>query len=162
MLTQIRLKELLRYNPETGIFTRIKTAGRFIAGSVAGTINNEGYISIFIDRQSYRAHRLVWLYIYGCFPSGNIDHKDTRRSNNAINNLRDISQFGNMQNQVKAHSNNISSGLLGVHQVKGMKKYRAAIWLNGKQKHIGYFDTPEDAHESYLKYKRIYHSGCTI
>jgi len=72
MLTQERLKELLTYNPDTGVFTRKKVSrgGRWKVGTLDGT----GYIHTRVDYKIYLAHRLAWLYMYGEFPTETIDH----------------------------------------------------------------------------------------
>src|SRR4051812_40825019 len=104
MVTQERLKQVLVYSPESGLFTR--------RGRVAGT-TYRGRINIFIDYRGYLAHRLAWLYVHGRWPIGDIDHIDGNASNNAISNLREVSRSVNMQNQRRARSDS-RTGLLGV------------------------------------------------
>ncbi len=58
MLTAQRLREVLNYDPKTGVFTWIKDAGggeRIKAGSVAGWEDKRGYINIGVDGYKYRA-----------------------------------------------------------------------------------------------------------
>lgn len=165
MLTQEHLKELLNYNPDTGIFTyKISRCGyRGIKiGDTAGSVSTDNYRRIGIAGKKYLAHRLAWFYMYGVWPDFQIDHRDHDRSNNRINNLRDVTQSGNMQNQVKATKQNLSCGFLGVrfHDKKG--KYEAQIRINGKQKHLGSFPTAQEAHSAYLLAKRLHHSTCMI
>nr|UVX44468.1 MAG: zinc-binding loop region of homing endonuclease [Bacteriophage sp.] len=65
-LTQDRLKELLHYNHDTGIFTWVQRASKSVrVGNSAGSKNKSGYIDIRIDKSLHKAHRLAWLYIYG-------------------------------------------------------------------------------------------------
>ena len=59
MITQERLKELLNYCSETGLFTKAES------GELVGVDNGRGYITIFVSGASYRAHRLAWLYVHG-------------------------------------------------------------------------------------------------
>jgi len=81
MITQARLKELLNYDPETGIFTRLTYGkGNFYIGSVAGGRTKNRYIAINLDKKIYLAHRLAHLYMTGEWPKDQIDH---------INNIRD-------------------------------------------------------------------------
>ena len=161
-LTQSRLKELLDYNQETGIFTcKVARANNSIpVGSIAGSLSN-GYIRICIYGRSYMAHRLAWLYVYGVWPDNEIDHKDTVKHHNWLNNLRDVTHSGNQQNVATARRNN-KTGLLGSVFHKASGKYQAAIVISGKKQHLGIFSTPEEAHEVYLAAKRIHHSTCTI
>ncbi len=162
-LTQERLKELLSYDPESGLFVwRIARGGR-MPGSDAGTVTNR-YLIINVDRRLYRAHRLAWLYSYGSWPVADIDHIDGDRLNNRISNLRQASRSENMQNQHTARSNN-RSGLLGVHYMKRghrLRRWYSKIKVGEKQKMLGYFLTPEEAHEAYLKAKKLHHPFQTI
>jgi len=157
-LTQERLKEVLHYCPETGIFTWIKKLSKRIKiGVPAGCDDHRGYLLIRIDGILHKSHRLAWLYVYGCFPVNDIDHIDNIRNHNWIKNLREATRSNNMQNQIKATANNKSTKLLGSSFFKRDGNYRAQIQINKKNKHIGYFDTPEKAHQAYIEEKRKIH-----
>lgn len=143
MVTQARLKELLDYDPGTGVFIWRVSRGTARAGSVAGTFNSEGYIRIKIDRKLYLAHRLVWLYVCGKFPVNQLDHIDRDPSNNRIENLRLATQAENKQNLSKPYTN--TSGVVGVSWNKQTGKWQAYIQLNNRQIHLGLFDTIEEA-----------------
>lgn len=109
-------------------------------GKEAGSKTNTGYWEISIKGRRFLRHRLIWLYHYGKWPD-NIDHEDQHKSNDHIENLRSVSHTINMKNR-KRSSNN-KTGVNGVHICN--KKYRAQIYLNGKCKHLGMFDTLEEA-----------------
>lgn len=158
MLTQERLKEVLHYDPDTGVFTWLIDRGSAKRGNRAGTCGIRGYIQLTIDGVQYKAHRLVWLYMTGQLPKHQVDHIDRRKWNNAFKNLRDVTPSTNKQNQADPCANN-KSGFLGVR--KKYRKWIAQIWLDGKSIHIGQFQTPELAYEAYLKKKREIHVGCT-
>ena len=163
MLTAQRLRDLLHYNPETGIFIRKvgrpgKKAG---VGDVAGTIVGKGYVGIRIDGYKYKAHHLAWLYVHGAFPSLLLDHRDTDKKNNRIGNLRETTNAVNSQNRKRANANS-KSGFLGVHYCATKKAWIASINLYGHRKTIGRYPSPEDAHAAYLAVKREHHLGCTI
>ena len=163
MLTLQRLKEVLHYNRRTGLFTwNIKISKKVTVGSTAGTISYFGYIQIGIDKKLYLAHILAWFYVYGVWPTGEIDHKDTDKKNNRIKNLRDVTHANNLQNQVRARTDNKSTKLLGVTFDKYRGTYMAKICTDKKYKFLGRFETPELAHAAYVKTKRKYHSTCTI
>jgi hypothetical protein len=161
-LTQERLKKLLSYDPDTGVFIWLvrPSHSHVHVGDLAGTKDPSGYIYIKISGKRYFAHRLAWLYVYGEWPRHNIDHKDGIGDNNRIANLRDVTQSINAQNIKKANADS-KTGVLGVTRYKG-GKYRALIMINGRNKHLGLFDTAEQAHNAYLETKRIYHAGFMI
>lgn len=149
-LTVQRLKELLRYDPETGVFYRLKGTGKGAhVGAVAGSKTKFGYIVISADRHPYMAHRLAWLYTTGDWPAGLLDHKDGDRSNNAFSNLREATKSQNAAN-AKRHSDN-SSGIKGVSLHKASGRWRATIGFNGRQFGLGYFVTKEEAQAAYSK-----------
>lgn len=117
LLTQERLKEVLEYNLKTGELVWIERKQGRKFGQVAGCLEkSNGYVKIDIDGDTYYAHRLVWLYVYGYFPKGDkplIDHVDGNPSNNRIDNLKECCHAENMRN-TKMMSNN-TSGVTGVY-----------------------------------------------
>ncbi len=150
MLTQKRLKELLHYNPKTGIFVwKVRRQGVRLT-TVAGCKEKQhGYVYIKISYKRYAAHRLAWLYVKGKWPKGIIDHKDTIKYHNWIKNLRDVTPTINGQNRIKANSTN-QTGFLGVSFHKQSGVYRAKIT-------IGSYLTPELAHAAYVAAKKKLH-----
>lgn len=161
MLTQERLKELLEYNPETGVFIRKKQTSNSHIGDIAGGINSKiGYHQISIEGVRMYSHRLAWLYIYGSFPEKEIDHVNGIRSDNRICNLRTVDRQLNEQNKNKANKNNLS-GFRGV-TIRKDKNYDVRIEVNGKVIYLGYFYCPIEGHKAYLEAKRKYHAGCTL
>jgi hypothetical protein len=154
-LTQERLKELLSYDPETGIFINLKSRGTAKIGSVAGC-KNRGYVCIRINSKSYLAHRLAWLYVHGNFPEKYLDHMNEIRDDNRIINLRLATNQENQHNRSSANSDS-ASGYLGVGWHKQYGKWMTRIQLNGRRKHLGFFNTAEEASEAYLAAKRDLH-----
>lgn len=144
-ITQERLKELVYYNSETGIFTRIKrTSNSTKVGDIAGSINKcNGYSEFHLDSKKYSAHRLVWLYVYGRFPSHQIDHIDHNRSNNRLSNLREVTQSENNKNLSLRKLN--KNGCTGIYWCNTYKKWHARINVDGKSIHIGYFANKDEA-----------------
>lgn len=156
MLTQERLKELLHYNPDTGVFTRNTSGRRWKAGETSGCLLNTGYIAIRMDKKNYQAHRLAWLYIHGRLPDNEIDHINGVRSSNGILNLREASRSENSQNRRGPISKNVS-GYLGVRFAAERNKYVATIGIDGKYTFLGRFDTAIEASCAYLAAKREMH-----
>jgi hypothetical protein len=158
MITQEILKELLHYDPTTGIFTwKVKVWPGGIIGSIAGSIGWKGYWEVKLHSKKYKGHRLAWFYVYGIWPSNQIDHKDRIKLNNAIDNLRDVPQTINQQNRIEAQRNNLSTGFHGVSYDKESGKYRARIKTDGIRKHLGRYETAELAYAAYLSAKKMYH-----
>lgn len=160
MLTQERLKEVLTYGPETGVFlNRIKRSWRSPAGSVAGCIYRGkwgSYWVVRVDMKMYFAHRLAWLYMVGRWPKEHIDHINGNGIDNRMCNLREATNFENAQNiSSKARA---ASGYVGVRWSPGSKKWYASIGTNYKNKFIGLFDNPADAHAAYLSEKARIHT----
>ena len=151
------LKEVLQYDPCTGIFTRLKSAGGEAAGSVAGSHHCEGYISIGVCSERHLAHRLAWLYMTGAWPVGDIDHKDWIKTNNKFSNLREATRSQNMQNRTKAGSRS-KSGLLGVSSFRDGKRWVAHIRANGRNRYLGIFATAQEAHTAYFLAKSQLHT----
>lgn len=160
--TEEQLREALFYDSETGIFIwklrprshfRLektqKAMNKTHAGRVAGR-DNHGYKNIRVFNKEYRAHRVAWLFVYGEWPKGEIDHINGDRSDNRISNLRDASRTENRRNSFMQKHN--TSGINGVSWHKGDKRWRAFIKVNGKQKHIGNFANMEDAIRARRKY----------
>lgn len=165
-LTAARLREVLHYEPLTGVFTRrIDVVGahgavRFRAGEVAGCADARGYRKIGIAQCRYQAHRLAWLYMTGSWPAKNIDHIDGDGLNNRFANLRDVAQGVNVQNRQRVSARN-ATGLLGAYRSK-LGYTTAKIVADGRRIYLGSFATAEEAHAAYLEAKRKLHEGCTI
>ena len=156
-ITAERLRELLHYDPEEGIFTWIKLkSNRAPVGSRAGRDNRNGYRRINIDGHGYYEQRLAWLYVYGEWPEYEIDHRDGVGFNNKIANLRKATHLQNSQNLPLSATN--TSGMRGVSWCKNYGKWEAYIWLSYRKIGLGYFDNVREAGEAYLKAKQKLHS----
>ena len=157
-LTATRLREILLYDPESGLFTYRTPRGPSKAGAVAGSKTHDGYWRITIDGREYKAHRLAWLYVHGQWPRGEVDHRLGQRTDNRIAELRDLTSTGNRQN-LRGPTARSSTGFLGVSWHKRFRKFEARIRVNGKGLFLGRFDDPEVAHHAYLEAKRLHHEG---
>ena len=159
VITLERLRELLVYEPTTGVFTnRVSRSSRALAGSVAGSPDADGYLQIRLDGKNYKAHRLAWLYITGSWPTGLIDHHNGKVAENRFTNLRDATPRVNSQN---VHGARIDSGtgLLGSSFDAKRGKYLAQISINGRKKNLGRYATAEEAHQVHIAAKRLHHEG---
>lgn len=151
MLTLEFLKNILSYDPLTGIFRwkrrSTKYSARVNIGSIAGSIHNSGHREISIKSKLYKAHRLAWFYIYGVWPRSWIDHKNGIRDDNRIENLRECTPSQNSCNSRGWAKR--KSPYKGVYPQK--KRWQAAIRKDRKLIYLGSFETPWEAHKAYIK-----------
>ena len=162
--TPEELRQLLRYEPETGnlfwlerpeaLFQNGKQTAKHncrawnakLAGKEAMTTTNKGYHQGTIFKRMIKAHRAIWAIHYGHWPRGEIDHIDGDTKNNKIDNLREVSRTENMRNVSRRRDN--SSGATGVYwDVRGQYWY-AQIKVAGKAIHLGQFDDMGDARQA--------------
>jgi len=136
------LASVLRYDNETGEFYRVKPRPQD-RGRPAGSIDNNGYRVISIKAKQFKAHRLAWLYVHGVEPTRMIDHIDGDRSNNRIENLREVTPFENAKNQRMRKDN--TSGFTGVTWSKSAQKWRVCVKSEGVSHHLGYYIDKEAA-----------------
>jgi hypothetical protein len=147
MLTQDRLKELLHYDPETGVFTWLKSgkgihARKNLAAGCTDSGKGRGYKRIRVDGVLYYAHRLAWLYVHGEWPSVHVDHH--RSDDDRIGNLRPCTPAQNAANSRLRVDN--TSGFKGVRKAHGCARWVAQT---NRHKYIGIFKSPQEAAEAY-------------
>ena len=142
-MNQLFLKELLHYDPETGIFRWNKQRRNIKLGEVAGGRNSIGYIFIRLFYNRFLAHRLAWMYMYGNFPPDEIDHINGVRDDNRIINLRAVSHAENAKNQ-RINSTN-TSGVTGVSWNKAAQKWKAQVRQDNKTLYFGIYSNFLDA-----------------
>ena len=149
-LSAERLREVMEYDPDTGIFYR----RRFRVRRPSGNLHYEGYLRIFVDGANYFAQRLAWLYVYGRWPEGDIDHIDGDRLNNRISNLRETEHWLNMHNRTAPRPKKDPTIPRGVQQ-RG-NRWRAMIGVNNRRIVLGSFDSKEEAGRAYAEAAELY------
>jgi len=143
MLTHERLREVLRYDPETGVFTwLVKPRKRELKNAEAGCINAKGYRQIGVDGKLYRSNRLAWFYVTGTWPTAQIDHENQVRADDRFANLREATHSQNQANSKVRKASR--TGVKGVEQLPG-GRFRAYIHIGNDKKHLGTFPTTEEA-----------------
>lgn len=143
------MQKWLHFDADEGVFYRLSG---YNSGKLAGYVTKDGYIIINIMYRRYYAHLLAWWYTHGEWPNRNIDHINNDKADNRPCNLRLATQHQNLMNQ-RIRVNN-KSGYKGVVYTRG--KWRAHITINYKKKWLGYFDTPEQAHQAYCEAAKLY------
>jgi len=146
MLTAKRLRQVLTYDPETGIFRwKIVVHGPVVPGDVAGALHSSMHRQIRVDGQLYQSGRLAWLYMKGRWPKGEI---------NCINGDRSDIRWANLREITRSQGRSLSPprGKLGVKGVWGKQgKYVAQVKANGRRRYLGTFDTLKEASAAYAK-----------
>jgi hypothetical protein len=146
MLTAAQVRELLSYNPRTGVFHWKVSAGRAKCGKAAGGRDRRGVHRVRIDGQLYQASRLAWLYVTGRWPKHEItcingDRSDIRRVN--------LQETTHSQRRAFAPARS-KLGVKGVW-ITRHGKYVAEIRIARQKKYLGCFDTLEEANTAYAK-----------
>ena len=151
-ITKELLHEFLDYNEQTGwLVWKVHRGGTARKGARAGTIDYEGYRLVSIYNKTYKAHRLIWMYMTGSWPVGVIDHIDRNPDNNKFDNLRDCSHSDNAHNKFSSRG---KSSYQGVYLDSKSGRPTAMIRLNGKPRYLRSFDTEEEASIAYLSVKK--------
>jgi hypothetical protein len=167
MLTQTRLRELLHYAPETGVFTWLVPSKNGIkVGDRAGCLRKSqrhggpDYRVIRLDLVLFLEHRLAWLYMTGAFPPSQLDHENNKPFDNRWTNLRIATNAQNNQNMPKKKNNR--SGFKGVSLDPRRGTYNADCQAEGKRIRKSGFKTAEEAYAFYQlvavdTHKEFYH-----
>lgn len=144
-----RLRELLRYDQKTGSFCRLNSVRGHFAGPISVKPTPEGYIVICVDGIRYQAHRLAWVYVHGCWPSTEIDHKNGDKADNRIENLRLATHIQNQANKPGSLSNQAGKkGVFPAPWAKG-RRWCAQIKVNRKTYYLGSYRSVDDASAAY-------------
>jgi hypothetical protein len=146
-LTAAVLRDALHYDSETGQFTWKSPRPKIRVGEVAGKIGTHGYRLICLNRKSYGAHRLAWLYVTGDWPEAEIDHINHDRLDNSFANLRSASRVQNLGNKIRQSNN--KSGIKGVFREKRRNKWIAEIRRGSTRLYLGQYDDINHAAEAY-------------
>lgn len=148
-ITAERLRELVEYDPSTGVFKWRAYRRGMRHDLVVGCSDDKGYVRMKVDGQRYRGHQLAWLYVTGEWPAMRIDHRDLDKGNNRWDNLRAATNSQNGANRPVLSTN--KSGFKGVCWRAREKKWCAQITHDRRVNHLGYFTKPEDAHAAYAQ-----------
>ena len=146
LLTIERLKEVAHYDPGTGSWTRLKAVRGTRVGPIAGCLLPCGHRVITIDGQTHRSSHLAFFYVTGCWPAAEIDHRNCDPADDAWVNLREANSSQNKCN--RRVSTRSASGLKGAYRYGN--RWRSQVGRRGEVRHLGVFDTAEEAHEAFV------------
>lgn len=141
----MKVAKILRYYKRTGLLAWSKNSGK--QGQAVCHTAKDGYLMIFITMDGikcrFMAHRIAWLKAYRTMPTGEIDHINGDRSDNRIENLRDVPKFLNSRNAAKRKDN--TSGVSGVYWDSTANAWRAAVRVNGSRRYVGVYHSLDSA-----------------
>ena len=161
------LRQLLRYEPETGkLFWKERAPehypcgfGRYTAARSSLTFNikhanreagcldeSNGYLRLSILGSKTYAHRAIWAIETECWPDYDIDHINGCRTDNRLANLRAVDRHENTKNQRLRSTN--TSGRMGVKKIQKTGRWRSGIMVDGVSHHIGVYATFDEASEA--------------
>ena len=139
MITQAELLELFDYkNGE--IYWKKTFSKKTKIGNKAGRKQSLGYIQVNVNKKSYLAHRIIFAMHNGYFPKS-IDHINGSKSDNRIENLREVTASQNLQNTKKPITN--TSGYKNVYFHPSRNKWQVKLVVNKTNKSFGYYDDLE-------------------
>jgi hypothetical protein len=154
-LTAKVVRELLDYNPDTGVLTWRERDRRWFknigawhrwnvcyAGKRTGCLDNRQRRCIGIFGRQYLEHRVVFLWMTGRWPKPEVDHIDHDTTNNKWKNLRKASRKENAKNQSLFRTN--KSGHVGIYRCYNWG-YLVQIGVNGRIHQLGRFPTMQKA-----------------
>jgi hypothetical protein len=154
-------KALFDYDPVNGDLTWRVQTNATPKGKIAGTIKKHkiehytSYICVTVFGEPYKAHRVIWLLQTGKWPTKHIDHIDGNGLNNSWSNLREVTASQNAMNQ-KVRSDS-ASGIKGVSYDKARDVWYVYIDVDKKRKHLGRYETKDEAAAARLAAEKIYH-----
>lgn len=147
MLTQQRLKQVIHYDPDSGVFSWIvPRVGPKTRDNVAGSYAGSKYRFISVDGRRYMASHLAWLYMTGELPGFVIDHINQNKIDDRWCNLRRSDHSKNRANTGLRSSN--TSGIRGVHYDRKSRKWVMQIRCRDR-KYVSYHTTAENAAREY-------------
>lgn len=136
-----RVRELFDYDDDDGFLRWKIERQKVVKGKIAGYVSkSDGYHYVGFDYHELLAHRVIWLWKTGSWPTCQIDHEDRIRSNNKWKNLRQATNGQNGRNSARI---NKATGIRGI-DIRG-KKYRVRIHISGREVVVGRFISLEEA-----------------
>jgi hypothetical protein len=143
------IRAVLEYDGSCGLFRWKRPVRTMARGWFAGSLHASGYMIIQVNRRPYGAHRLAFAIVNGEWPAAEVDHRDRDRSNNRWANLRQATSAQNGANRApwSAKPSGLPKGVFPAPRNSG--RFVAKLGVGGRIKHLGTFDTVDDAAAAY-------------
>lgn len=155
-ITAEQVREYFDYDHSTGeLIWKKEPGGAKRFGTFAGTLDNQGYIAVRFKGTIHRAHRLVWLWVHGDWPDGQVDHINQQKTDNRIENLRVVSNAENRQNTS-------ARGCTFMGDKPRKKPWKAELTVDGVRHLLGYYATETEAKIAYYAAKREMHPFAVV
>lgn len=149
--TQRELKEYFDYREGQLFRTKTSVTRPDTLGKPFGGLTGTGYVQGWHKNKLYYLHHLIWLYHYEELPEGFIDHINRDKTDNRVENLREVTEQQNTFN--RGPNYNAVSQFKGVSKKRG--KWRARITIDGMERSLGSFNSEQEAYEAYKTAARI-------
>jgi hypothetical protein len=146
------IREAFEVNENTGQLINKINRRKARSGEIAGTPRPDGYLQVCVNRTILLVHRVIFALENGYWSDLEIDHINGNKKDNRPSNLREATKSQNGANKRLCRN-----GLKGASWCKRAKKWRATLRKDGKQLHIGLFNTAHEAHEAYVSAAARYH-----
>ena len=127
------LRSVFTYDCESGKLFRTRARNTYFVTPVE--IVHE---TVMVSGRSYRTDRVIWHYCFGRWPVGKLVHMNGDIADNRLDNLAEVCLSP------------IPGKLMGAHFNRRTRRWYAMISRHGRNKSLGTFDTPEEAHRAYL------------
>jgi hypothetical protein len=128
-----KIRALFTYDCETGQLFRLRARNFYLLSPVPVTTP-----TVTVSGRSYRTDRVIWHYVNGRWPNGKLVHVNGDATDNRLDNLAEV------------YSSPVPGKLVGAHLNRRTGRWYAMISRHGKNKCLGTFGTPEEAHQAYM------------
>lgn len=132
-MTKRELRQYFDYHPDGGFIVKKQSSRRLVGSIIFGSLHHMGYRNFRFKNRTETFHRAVWIWHYGRLGKF-VDHIDGNRTNNRIENLREVTQSQNGWNSKTPASN--THGVKGLYWDKRDSLWYCAVKANGVRKKI--------------------------
>ena len=154
-LNREELRVMFDYRDGNLYWKEGRRGNRYLGLLAGGCCKRSGYSHIHTKGKRYRTHRLIWNYFNNTCEGYQIDHIDRDPQNNCIENLRLATASENRRNSVGIKDAVVP--FKGVNLNRNSGKFYAQIWIDKVNKHLGTFNTAEEASAAFQAAAKALH-----